>query len=372
MSIELRRRGGDASSSMLSPSLRSTCTSSGGAHSNGVVDTTPTPAGTPSHFAGSAAAAASAGGRVAAFGQDDHRRDNPMSTSTSLSYGAHSIRSAERQKRVAQLQQNHQRRLFSKQLYAKLRAVWGLLLLLVFLAYGCLRVAQQQQQQPYAPFAVQRGARDPDPGRPYSRRVAHFAYFDTADKRRIEGVEKIRRFHRQMNSTVDRLPPNAMTTDKFLRGLDNSRDYRHLGEPLETQDCEEQLPWQSQVRPTCNTLHEFADLTALEGGDDSDEVSAAAGAASTIRTTLVANGYWRDVWVVTDDHGVRVVKTLRYEHRLTLRNYDRNRRDAMSLEHLTSSRYVATSTHASPLAPGVVGTSHEKHFQVRGGHLRVL
>jgi hypothetical protein len=323
MSIELRRRGGDASS-VLSPSLRATSSSTGGArtHHNGVCEST-TPAGA-----------------SAVFAQDDVRRDSSQMI-PSMSYGAQHIRSAERQKRVAQLQHNHQRRLFSKQLYSKLRSLGGLVLLVVFLAFGCFRVAQHQHQ-PYAFFAGQRDALDPS--RLYSRRVIYFKYFDASDKRRIEGVAKIRSFHRQMNSTADRLPPNAMTTEKFLRGLDNSRDYRHLGEPLETQDCQVQFAWQSQVRPTCNTLHEFADLTALEGGDDSDDVSAASAAAATVRTTLMANGYWRDVWVVTDDHGVRVVKTLRYEHRLTLRNYDRNRRDAMALEHLTSSRYVATYT----------------------------
>jgi hypothetical protein len=47
------------------------------------------------------------------------------------------------------------------------------------------------------------------------------------------------------------------------------------------------------------------------------------------------------VWIVPDEtNNLRVVKTLRYVHDMNHRNYDRNRRDAMALEHLTASKHV--------------------------------
>jgi serine/threonine protein kinase len=178
-------------------------------------------------------------------------------------------------------------------------------------------------------------------GNGHPRRIVSFVLYDDTEKRRIEGLAKIRSFHRERNMTVERLPANSMSTPKSLKALANSREYRHLGEPTETEDCVQQFPWQSAVYPTCNTLHEFGDLTALEFDDEAGEGQGEAALTTTsVRTRLMANGYWRDVWVVKDDHGVRVIKTLRYEHKLTLRNYDRNRRDAMALEHLTSSKYV--------------------------------
>ena len=172
-------------------------------------------------------------------------------------------------------------------------------------------------------------SRDSASNLPYYHRIVNFQYVDENDARRITGVAKIRKFQKEWNLT-DALPAYAMTSTKFLRNLNKSNDYAQLGEPMETQDCIARYNWQTAVYPTCNTMHEFADLTHLSDGLDD----------ATVVTKLLANGFWRDVWVVTDDHGVRVVKTLRYKHRLNLRNYDRNRRDAMALEHLTSSKYV--------------------------------
>ena len=75
----------------------------------------------------------------------------------------------------------------------------------------------------------------------------------------------------------------------------------------------------------------------------------------------MANGYYRDVWVVTNDHydnddatnvisssrnatnnnnNKIVLKTLRFEHEFDLRKWDRHRRDAIAMERLTSSRFV--------------------------------
>jgi len=119
-----------------------------------------------------------------------------------------------------------------------------------------------------------------------------------------------------------------MVRPSYMTYLQNSREFRSQADAVYTKECQPQYHWQTYVYPTCNALHEF-DLASLN--NHGKEV-----------VRLVANGYWRDVWIVTEvATGMkRVVKTLRYEHDLTPRNYDRNRRDAMALERLTSSKHV--------------------------------
>ena len=62
----------------------------------------------------------------------------------------------------------------------------------------------------------------------------------------------------------------------------------------------------------------------------------------------IANGYWRDVWLLTKaarpfaarDREVTVLKTLRWRHDFTDRNYDRHRKDALASERLSGSDHV--------------------------------
>ena len=79
----------------------------------------------------------------------------------------------------------------------------------------------------------------------------------------------------------------------------------------------------------------------------------------------IAYGYWRDVWKIIHSTPTSVVKnitattittttaqvtkkrdevvilkTLRFQHEFTIRNYDRHRRDAMIMEHLTSNQAI--------------------------------
>jgi len=128
--------------------------------------------------------------------------------------------------------------------------------------------------------------------------------------------------------------------------LQDSREFRHRTDPIETKDCIPQYEWQTSVRPTCNTVHEVADLTTFYAATSSGTGYGGVGGSNSISNIssisgnvddhddelvrLIANGYWRDVWIVKDDYRrqKRVVKTLRYEHAVNDRNYDRNRRDA--------------------------------------------
>ena len=127
-------------------------------------------------------------------------------------------------------------------------------------------------------------------------------------------------------------------------------------ESFETADCKAQYSWQMGSFPICNYIYEL-DLT--------DE-----------HARFLANGYWRDVWAVTEEESgeARVLKTMRqvlvdetlvycyffsvfshnlchdfvdscrifksYMHNFTHRNYDRHRRDAVAMDRLTKSPFV--------------------------------
>lgn len=119
-----------------------------------------------------------------------------------------------------------------------------------------------------------------------------------------------------------------------LRRRDNildSREYKYgMADEFENKDCKAQYSWQLTSFPTCNNLHE-ADLGDLQAVSKQD-----------MRVSLLAHGYWRDVWMVRESlNGTkRVLKTLRYEHGYEARNYDRHRRDAVAMERLTRSPLV--------------------------------
>jgi len=120
-----------------------------------------------------------------------------------------------------------------------------------------------------------------------------------------------------------------------------SRWYRHnAADPFAVGDCVPMHEWQKHSFPTCNTLHETGLHDMIKNNPNSTDMDEE-------RVRLVNNGYWRDVWIV-DDAPSRggptipsfVVKTIRYEHDYTQRNYERHRRDAVAMERLTSSPYV--------------------------------
>lgn len=105
----------------------------------------------------------------------------------------------------------------------------------------------------------------------------------------------------------------------------NDKHYNHgMRDVFETEQCSAQYEWQLTSFPTCNQIHES---NMFDLYDES--------------VRLVNNGYWRDVWTFREvDQSMKVIKTMRYEHDFEDRNYDRHRRDAVAMEHLTASENV--------------------------------
>eukprot|EP00571_Detonula_confervacea_P007931 CAMPEP_0172313680 /NCGR_PEP_ID=MMETSP1058-20130122/20754_1 /TAXON_ID=83371 /ORGANISM="Detonula confervacea, Strain CCMP 353" /LENGTH=533 /DNA_ID=CAMNT_0013027377 /DNA_START=226 /DNA_END=1827 /DNA_ORIENTATION=- len=121
-----------------------------------------------------------------------------------------------------------------------------------------------------------------------------------------------------------------------LRVIENdSEDYEGaMATPLDDEECEatpENAKWMLHSSPTCNFLHEFDILSSLNKD----------------KTKILGSGYWRDVWPALDSEPSSqlrqkkvALKTIRYEHDYTERNYHRHERDAIVGERLTSSPQV--------------------------------
>jgi len=116
---------------------------------------------------------------------------------------------------------------------------------------------------------------------------------------------------------------------------------------VETEDCKLRHDWQKTSFPTCNMLHEV-DLT-------SPWMSPHYGRRRrpNERYRVVGHGFWRDVWIIDNNSGKNntqllpsgdtkpgVLKTMRYKHDFTLRNFDRMRRDAVAMDRLTESKFI--------------------------------
>ena len=123
------------------------------------------------------------------------------------------------------------------------------------------------------------------------------------------------------HTTID-VSKRELRAQKHL--LDSSAYDDGRRDELEDGDCKAQYQWQLESYPTCNLLHEH-DLGLL----------------SEEKVSPLGNGYWRDVWKVSDGAQVEhVLKTLRYEHDYEDRNYDRHRRDALATLRMTASPNV--------------------------------
>lgn len=136
--------------------------------------------------------------------------------------------------------------------------------------------------------------------------------------------------------------PRWMVVSLQRKEKEDSRDVRlNLADAFETDDCKAQYSWQLATYPTCNNLHEL-DMTQL----NLPQQTPTSKKAAESRVKHLSHGYWRDIWAVKEinfDEGTGgsnstrsnrtrkvVLKTMRYTHDFSERNYDRHRRDALA------------------------------------------
>jgi hypothetical protein len=129
-------------------------------------------------------------------------------------------------------------------------------------------------------------------------------------------------------------------TSRSVRAIGNAKAQRKIrkrDKPIpelapETGDCRLRYEWQKSLHPNCNSVHEFEMATPF---------SITSRNRKRRKYKIVGHGYWRDVWIVYESSGEKTVfKSLRFEHDINHRNLDRMRRDALTMERLTSSPYI--------------------------------
>jgi hypothetical protein len=125
-----------------------------------------------------------------------------------------------------------------------------------------------------------------------------------------------------------------------------------------TDDCQLRYSWQKVSSiPTCNRIHEF-DLSSFTW--DTTRKTKPDITLQKKRYGIIGQGFWSSVFLATQqdliavsshsktqgkldikiDDSWFVFKTLRYRHEFTPRNFNRMRREALIMEHLTASRFV--------------------------------
>lgn len=92
---------------------------------------------------------------------------------------------------------------------------------------------------------------------------------------------------------------------------------------LEVGDCKAMGQWQLQSYPNCNLLHEISEKS------------------NNYRDTkLLANGAYRDTWLIHWNGVPYAMKTLVSTDEMSARNLDRHRRDAIAMSMLSSSIHI--------------------------------
>ncbi len=164
-----------------------------------------------------------------------------------------------------------------------------------------------------------------------------------------------------------------------LESVKKSKKYRNNErEALEDDVCTAKHAWQADAYPTCNLLHEYelGQLTGMFGRAMRRKLRKNDGDGDEL-VRYLASGYWRDVWMLSkasgsfrngsstsDDENVTIIdntttlsnneisssnlekeeitvlKTLRYKHEFTDRNYDRHRKDALASMRMSHSPNV--------------------------------
>ena len=148
--------------------------------------------------------------------------------------------------------------------------------------------------------------------------------------------------------------PDSADYFKRLETIDvaDKKYAKSAAEPIETEECKPKHDWQTQAFPTCNVMHEYSlsSLSHMMGRSLRNKLNTVEGDGDE-KTRILGHGYWRDVWVLskvstafspkpTGQEELTVLKTLRYKHQFTDRNYDRHRKDSLASERLSKSPNV--------------------------------
>jgi hypothetical protein len=147
-----------------------------------------------------------------------------------------------------------------------------------------------------------------------------------------------------LGRVIEVRPMSSLRRQNLLQDSDYYDDERK--DEFETEDCVAQHAWQNAMYPTCTLFHE-RDLTSFfrqgRKGLEAKGSSSSNTTGTDEAVRIVARGGWRDVWILLQEGEPKpshVLKTLRWKHGITELNLDTNRKDALTMERLTSSKYA--------------------------------
>ena len=185
-------------------------------------------------------------------------------------------------------------------------------------------------------------------------------YYARTDSTSLVGTERLdpnlKRLYDNTKSRINREVFMTRTEQRRQKDLLDSHDYDD-GKADTMQDqgknCVAQYDWQETSIRTCNLLMEV-DMTNLnylpmfhENHYNNKHDLPVASSSLHSYSQIISNGYWRDVWKIENllrykgnEEETFILKTQRYEHDFEERNLDRHRRDAVSMEQLSPSKFI--------------------------------
>jgi hypothetical protein len=136
-----------------------------------------------------------------------------------------------------------------------------------------------------------------------------------------------------------------LTKQREIEYDDDYYGYSNLNPDI-TEECQLRYDWQKKTITSCNSVHEFDTTSPFVVSGPDQRVRR--------RYNLIGEGYWRSVFTVNQDvvydtsingrsndaSKIVVLKTMRFMHEFSPRNFDRMRRDALIMERLTVSKFV--------------------------------
>ena len=200
------------------------------------------------------------------------------------------------------------------------------------------------------------------------RKMSHLQYNSVPDHLILVGAialnpnhDRHPHFDANAHNRLIKVDPDSLKAQKYLLNSESYDD--HKADDFEDENCTKLYDWQLLSYPSCNIVLEqdLTDFSSFEGSADSENDSDDSNSGSepeeetnNVKVRILGNGYWRDVWQLTNVNPSlslsassssytttkTILKTMRYTHDYTERNYDRHRRDGVAMERLSASPHI--------------------------------
>ena len=155
---------------------------------------------------------------------------------------------------------------------------------------------------------------------------------------------------RQPDLLLQRPPQQRSVTNFFSDAVEGFYDLVALPGKLLAQATTrgEALPpgcvrpnWQLYNLQNCNALHEVNLKDVFTTTTSTTTTTTTTSEDDTSTNKYVGSGYWRHVWLVKSGLTIQtVLKMMKMDHKVDVRNFERHRRDALAMERTTHSPFI--------------------------------